>query len=115
MYKTIYIDQFKLTCFRQILIKSYNNSRAIQEIISGDHSGFAEPILTMDDYKLIDSLTAADNDKMKIDPSDGKRRTEGAQGKRPLGFILNKLESQWLDSLANKRYETSGVEELFHY
>ena len=62
MYKSIYIDQFKLTYFRQILSKGYNNSKAIQEIISSDHSGFTEPILTEDDYKLIDSLTTVDNE-----------------------------------------------------
>jgi hypothetical protein len=56
MYKAIYIDQFRLTYFRKILIKSYNNSKAIQEIISNDHSGFTEPVLTKDDYTLIDSL-----------------------------------------------------------
>lgn len=65
MYQALYIDQFKLTYFRQIFTKSYNNSKAIQEIISSDHSGFAEPILTEGDYKLIDSLTTADNDKIK--------------------------------------------------
>lgn len=108
-YKSIYIDQFKLTYFRKILIKGYNNSKAIQEIIKLDHSGFAEPILTADDYKLIDSLTTIDNQIMIIDSADGKRRAEGAQGKRPLGFIFDKLDSKWLDSLANKRYKSSGL------
>jgi len=115
MYKATYIDQFRLTYFRQLLIKGYNNSNAIQEIISNDHSGFTEPIiLTEDDYKLIDSLTTVDNEKMKIDSTEGNRRAEGAQGKRPLGFILNKLKSRWLDSLANERYKTSGVKEFYH-
>ena len=108
-YKSIYIDQFKLTYFRQILIKSYNNSKAIQEIIKLDHSGFTELILLEDDYKLIDSLTTADDQEMLIDSTGGIRRTEGAQGKRPLGFILDKLNSKWLDSLANKRYKSSGL------
>lgn len=114
MYKTTYIDQFKLTYFRQLLAKGYNNSKAIQEVISLDHSGFTEPILTIDDYKLIDSLTTIDNQKMIIDSTEGSRRAEGAQGKRPLGFILDKLKSKWLDSLANKRYKSSDVKELYH-
>ena len=114
MYKAIYIDQFKLTYFRQILTRSYNNSKAIQEIISSDHSGFAEPILTENDYKLIDSLTTADNEKLKMDSTESNRRSEGAQGKRPLGFILNRLNSKWLDSIANKRYKNSGVKKMYN-
>ncbi len=111
-YKSIYIDQFKLTYFRQLLIKGYNNSEAIQQIIKLDHSGFTEPILTMDDYKLIDSLTTADNQKMQMDSTNSIGKVaEGAEGKHPLGFILGKLESKWLDSLANKRYEHSGIKE----
>ncbi|CAN5403883.1 hypothetical protein BH11BAC3_BH11BAC3_07750 [soil metagenome] len=106
-YKSIYIDQFKLTYFRQMLIKGYNNSTAVQEIIKYDHSGFTEIILTDIDYNLIDSLTTVDNQKMLADSLNGKRRAEGAQGKRPLGFILDKLNSKWLDSLANKRYQSS--------
>jgi hypothetical protein len=113
MYKSIYIDQFKLTYFRQILIKGYNNSTAIQEIISFDHSGFTEQILTEDDYKLIDSLTTADNEKMKIDSTQGNRRAEGAHGKRQLGFIIDRLNGKWLDSLASKRYKSSGVRQMF--
>ena len=112
MYKSIYINEFKLTYFRQMLIKGYNNSNAIQEIISKDNSGFTEIILTEDDYKLIDSLATLDNEKMKIDSTVGNRRSEGAQGKRPLGFILYRLNSKWLDSLANKRYKNSGIKKL---
>ena len=113
MYKNIYIDQFKLTYFRQILIKGYNNSEAIQEIISSDHSGFTEQILKEEDYTLIDSLTTVDNEKLKIDSTQGNRRAEGAQGKRPLGLILDRLNSKWLDSLATKRYKSSGVIQMF--
>ncbi len=115
-YKSIYINQFKLTYFQQLLIKGYNNSNAIQEIIKSDHSGFTEIILTEDDYKLIDSLTTVDNQQMIVDSTNGKRRAEGAQGKRPLGFILNKLDSKWLDSIANKRYKNSGLKkEQYQY
>jgi hypothetical protein len=112
-FKAIYIDQFKLTYFRQLLKKSYNNSNAIQEIIENDHSGFTEPMLTIDDYKLIDSLTKLDNIQLVSDSTDGNRRAEGAQGKRPLGFIMGKLRSKWLDSLANKRYSTSNVKQMY--
>jgi hypothetical protein len=108
-YKAIYIDQFKLTYFKQILVKSYNNSEAIQEILQSDNSGFTEPILTEEDYALIDSLTTADNEKIKADSTQGDQRAEGAQGKRPLGYILNRLDSKWLDSIARKRLKISGI------
>ncbi len=109
MYKTIYIDQFKLTYFRKILAKSYNNSEAIKEILRSDHSGFAEVILTESDYTLIDSLTDIDNDLIKIDSLASNRRAEAARGKRPLGFILDRISSNWLDSLARQRLKLSGV------
>jgi hypothetical protein len=102
-YNDIYINQFKLTYFRQLLIRSYNNSNAVREIISNDHSGFTEPALTEDDYTLIDSLTFRDNEELIADSSAGQLRAEGAQGKRPLGYIMEKLTSKWLDSLAKKR------------
>lgn len=105
--KTIYIDQFRLTYFRQLLNKSYNDSKAIQEIINNDNSGFTEPVLTSNDYNLIDSLTKLDNIKLIIDSTEGNRRAEGAQGKRPLDFIITKLRGKWLDSLANERYKIS--------
>jgi hypothetical protein len=108
-YKAIYIDQFKLTYFKQMLVKSYSNSEAIQEIIHSDHSGFTEPILTEEDYALIDSLTTTDNEKIIADSAQGDQRAEGAQGKRPLGYILNRLDSKWLDSIARKRIRISGI------
>jgi hypothetical protein len=106
--KSIYIDEFRLTYFRQILAKSYNHSKSVQEIIDLDHSGFTEQILTTNDYSLIDSLTTADNEKMKIDSTFGNQRAEGAQGKRQLAFILNRLDGKWIDSVAEERYKISG-------
>jgi hypothetical protein len=109
-YKDIYLDQFKLTYFRKLLIKSYNNSNAVREMINADHSGFTEPILTEDDYTLIDSLTTLDNQLLLADSTEGHRRAEGAQGKRPLGYIMGKLKSKSLDSLARQRLKVSGVQ-----
>lgn len=109
-FKAIYLNQFKLTYFRQLLIKSYNHSTAVQEIIGLDHSGFTEPIiLTADDRYLIDSLTTIDNEYLRIDSTEGNRRAEGADGKRPLGFIMQKLTGKWLDSLAKQRLKKNGV------
>lgn len=108
-YKDIYLDQFKLIYFRQLLIKSYNNSNAVREIIDADHSGFTEPLLTAEDYKIIDSLTTIDNKYLVTDSIEGSRRAEGSQGKRPLGFIMSKQSSKWLDSLAKNRFKLNGV------
>ncbi len=103
--KAIYINEFRLDYLRALLKKAYNNSDAIQEILAQDQSGFAEPVLTEDDYVLIDSLTALDNEKMKIDSIEGVNRAEGAQGKLPLENILNKFYSGFIDSFAIQRYE----------
>lgn len=113
IYKTIYVEQFKLDYLRQFLKKGYNNSTAIQEIIHTDHSGFTEPILTEQDYNFIDSLTTVENEIMKIDSANGNRRAEGAQGKRPLGLVLDRLNSKWLDSLANERFKSLELRQLF--
>ncbi len=107
-YKDTYVDQFKLTYFRQLLAKCYNNSNNIREIINADHSGFTEPLLTEADYKLIDSLTTIDNQYLIADSANGQHRAEGAKGKRPLGYMMNKLTGKWLDSLAKQRLKFNG-------
>jgi hypothetical protein len=107
-YPTIYADQFRLTYFRQILEKSYNHSPAIEEILSTDRSGMADQILTEADLKLIDSLTTLDHEKINLDSVKGNQRAEGAHGKRPLGFIIERTGSSWLDSLAKKRSKEAG-------
>ena len=108
-YKTVYINKFKLTYFKQLLKKSYNNSNAIREIISQDHSGFTEPILSEADYRFIDSLTTAENNHIRVDSAQGNNRAEGAEGKRPLGYILDRLSSKWLDSTAKRRLKLSKI------
>ena len=108
-YEEIYLDQFKLTYFRQLLVKSYNNSDAVREVIHADRSGFTQPLLSEGDYKLIDSLTTIDSNRLVADSVEGGRRAEGAQGKRPLGFIMQKLSGKWLDSLAKRRLTLNGV------
>ncbi len=114
-YKEIYINQFKLTYFRKLLIKSYNNSAAVKEIIGNDHSGFTEPILTMDDYNLIDSFTTIDHKHLIADSLNGYKRAEGAQGKRSLGYIMDKLNSKWLDRLAKQRLKINGNPDSWIY
>lgn len=111
-FKQIYIDQFKLTYFRSVLLKCYNNSEDIENIIHLDKSGFTEPILTIADYHLIDSLTTADNIKLVEDSTISIGRVaEGAEGKHILGFVMKKLQSKWLDNLAKSRYKYAKAEQ----
>jgi hypothetical protein len=114
VFKKIYIDQFKLVYLRKLLINSFNNSSQINQILASDHSGFTEPILTLSDYKLIDSLTYLDNQKLAIDSANSIGRVaEGAEGKASLDLIIQKIQCKWLDSLARKRYKSANVVERF--
>jgi len=113
-FKDVYVKQFKLTYLQRLLIKSYNNSNDIQNILRFDKSGFTEPLLTMYDVKLIDSLTKIDNLKLATDSAKSIGMVaEGAEGKHVLEFVIEKIESRWLDSLANNRYNYAKIEERF--
>lgn len=108
-FKEIYISQFKLTYFRKLLLQGFNNSEAVKELIHFDRSGFTEPVLSEYDYRLIDSLVHLDNQYLVKDSTSSIGTVaEGAEGKHVLGYILNKLESKWLDRLATRRYKQSG-------
>ena len=108
-FKEVYIDQIKLTYFRKILIAGFNHSENVKSLIRFDRSGFTEPILSEYDENLIDSLVNLDNQYMMADSSNRIGRVaEGAEGKHVLGYILNRLEGKWLDSLANSRFKQSG-------
>jgi hypothetical protein len=108
-FKEIYIHQLKLTYFRKILLEGFNHSEAVKTLIRFDRSGFTEPVLSENDYRLVDSLVYLDNQYMMID-SIGHigKVAEGAEGKHVLSYILNRLENKWLDSLASRRYKQSG-------
>lgn len=101
--KESFIYDFKITYFRKLLLAGYNNADDAMSLIKRDQSGFGEIILSLDDYHLLDSIAKIDNDFMVKDSLDGNRRAEGTQGKRVLGYALNKYESKWLDSLAKAR------------
>lgn len=107
-YKTIYIDQFKLTYSRKLLQAGFNNSEEINSLIKFDNSGFTEPVLSKEDYQLIESIVQADNLQMRADSiARIGRVSEGAEGKHVFSFLLHKLEGKWLDSLAKQRYKQS--------
>lgn len=69
-----------------------------------DHSVYGEPILSADDYSFLDSLAIAENQKMTQDSVNriGKV-SEGAQGKRVFDYVLQRMNSKWLDSIAKER------------
>jgi hypothetical protein len=103
--KSIYLYAFKMAYFKKILLKGFNNSDAIKNVIAFDHSGYGEPILSLEDYNLIDSLANADNSIMTQDSVKRVGKiSEGAQGKHVFDFLLTRYQSKWLDSVAKKRY-----------
>lgn len=101
-----YVFTFKITYFRQLLTEAFGNIDAIREALATDHSGFGEPILSIQDLALIDSFTKVDNQVIVLDSVDRVGRVgEGAQGKQILSFALFRYQSKWLDSLAKVRYK----------
>ncbi|MFN7821727.1 MAG: hypothetical protein ACK5PO_02080 [Bacteroidota bacterium] len=101
-----YVFTFKITYFRQLLTEAFGNSDAIREALATDHSGFGEPILSIQDLALIDSFSKVDNQVIVLDSVDRVGRVgEGAQGKQILSFALFRYQSKWLDSLAKVRYK----------
>lgn len=107
-YKEIYVHQFKLTYLKKLLQAGFNNSEEVNSLIAFDNSGFTEPVLTMDDYRLIERLVQADQQQMRADSvATIGRVAEGAEGKHVFSHILHKLEGKWLDSLAKERYKLS--------
>ena len=104
--KEIYIPNFKLIYFKKLLIAGHNNTSEIKSIVYADHSGFSEPILSMEDYDLIDSLVKIDNNTMILDSINRiDRVAEGAEGKHVFGYALNKYQSNWLDKLSKERFK----------
>jgi hypothetical protein len=101
--KESFIYDFKITYFQKLLLVGYNNSKEISTIVRNDQSGFGEIILSVDDFRILDSIVNAHNKIMIVDSINGKMRAEGTQGKRVLGFALNNYNSKWLDSLAKSR------------
>ena len=112
-FKSIYLDQFKLTYTRRLLKAGFNNSTSINSILETDPKGFTEPILSKSDYQLIDSLVFEDNLFMMADSTNRIGMVaEGAEGKHVLGYLIGKYESKWIDSLAKVRYKTLGVKKF---
>ena len=108
--KQAYIQEFKISYLQSFLLKSYNSSEEVKHLLTIDKSNYSEPILTIADRYLIDSLTTLDNIKLNVDSINSIGTVaEGAEGKRILNHILKKMESKWLDKLARQRYRHSNI------
>jgi hypothetical protein len=104
----VYLDEFKITYFKSLLRKGFNNAKGYDDAVKIDRSHFAEPLLTQDDYILIDSLTTVGNKIMTKDSIESfGRRAEGAEGKQVFYYVLDQYNSKWLDSIAHKRLKKS--------
>ena len=103
--KTLYTDEFKLVYFEELLKKGFNSDKGYLQATSIDRSHFTEPMLSPDDFKLIDSITFQDNQKMVLDSIQSVlTRAEGAVGKQVFKYTLDQFQSRWLDSIANSRF-----------
>jgi len=112
-FKSIYLDQFKLTYTRKLLQTGFNYSASIKSILEADPIGFTEPILSKSDYQLIDSLVFEDNLFMIADSTNRIGKVaEGAEGKHVISYLISKFDHKWIDSLAKVRYKTLGVKKF---
>lgn len=102
--KEAYVYSFKMTYFKKILLEGFNNSSEIQTILNADHSNYGEIVLSMEDFKFIDSVVLADKTKLIADSSASIGRVaEGADGKRIFDLALARYQSKWLNEIAAKR------------
>lgn len=100
----VYVNSFKMTYFKKMLLSGFDNSREINTIMELDHSGYSEIVLSMEDYKFIDSIVSLDRAKLTADSlASIGRVAEGAGGKRVFDLVLNKYQSRWLNDVAISR------------
>lgn len=93
-----------MTYFKKMLLAAYNNSPEIKAVVQQDRSGYGEIILSMEDYRFLDSIVALDKLKLTADSAQSiERKAEGAAGKRVFEFALTKYNSKWLSNEAAKR------------
>lgn len=102
--KQIYVSSFKMTYFQKMLLAGFNNSIEIRKVLNEDHSKFGEIVLSLEDYRFIDSIVSADKSKLVADSAASiGRRAEGAEGKQVFGVALSRFQSKWLNDVAVKR------------
>lgn len=109
--KEIYVYAFKMTYFRSMLIAGFRNSPEINKIILEDKSGYGEPVLSMEDYRFIDSLVAVDKARLIADSAASIGRVaEGSEGKKVFIRTIERYNSHWLTKEAKKRFKPVVIE-----
>lgn len=104
--KTTYLRVFKITYFKNILKEGFNNTEAIKSIVDNQFSGYGEPLIYLEDLKLIKNLAVEANIKLTKDSIERVGRVvEGLEGKHVIAYALEVYNSKWLDSLAKARYK----------
>jgi hypothetical protein len=102
--KETYVYSFKITYFKKMLLAGFDNSNEIRHILNEDHSGFAEIILSIEDFQFIDSIVGADKVKIVSDAAASIGKVaEGADGKHVFDRALERYQSRWLNDVARKR------------
>lgn len=102
--KESFLEEFKVTYFKKLMSEAFNKSPEIKTVLFYDKSGYSEPILSLQDMNLIDSLVKMDNQTLVKDSINRIGHTaEGSQGKHIFSYALYKIESKWMDSLAKAR------------
>ena len=104
--KQLYIDEFKFRYFQLSLKKGFNNSTEIKKLLEIDKSGFSEPLLSDESYKIIDSLSniASYNVRQDSINSIGKK-ADGSEGKLVLTKCLEDFNSKWLNSISKIQFK----------
>lgn len=104
--KITYLRVFKMSYFRSVLREGFNNSEAFKSIFENQFSGYGEPLLYLEDLKLIRNLAIEANIKLTKDSIERIGRVgEGAEGRHVIAYALEAYNSKWLDSLAKARYK----------
>ena len=99
-----YLYDFKMMYFKKLLLESFNRSEEIKKILISDRSGYGEPLLSIEDYKILDSFVLIDRNRLVQDSLNSIGTIgEGAQGKHVFAFAIGRYNSKMLDSLAKAR------------
>jgi hypothetical protein len=104
--KSIFVKDFKLVYFKQLLRRGFNNDPGYLNAIKDDMSGFGENLYSNEDFDILNALVDKDNQVMVRDSLESYGKVaDGVEGKRVFSYALERYNSKWLDSLAHARYK----------
>ena len=111
--RQIYVSEFKLQYFQNLLYQGFNRSEDFKRATSIDRSNYSEILLSIDDYVIMNKKVEQDNKLMVQDSVQSiGTRAEGAEGKQVYSYALRKYQIKILDSLANARFRIYWKNEL---